>query len=217
MAVKIVSLNIGTKQTISWRGKPVQTGIYKYPVDGPVILGKTDVAGDVVVDRSCHGGVDKACYLFSAGHYPEWKELYPGLDWDYGMFGENLTIEGLNENEFYIGDILRIGGATVQVSQPRTPCFKLGVRFGSQAVLKTFIKKNQPGIYLRVLEPAEVNYDDSVDLIERPHNSIRLMEAWHLAYDQNPDKELLKFALEYPLLSEGYKEILWKVWRAKFG
>ena len=215
--MKIISLNIGSKQTVSWRGKPVQTGIYKNPVDGPVVLGKTDVSGDVVADRRCHGGVDKACYLFSADHYQEWKQLYPQLDWKYGMFGENITVEGLDERDFYIGDILRIGGATVQISQPRTPCFKLGIRFGTQTVLKTFIKKNQPGIYLRIFEPAPVNVGDSIDLIERPHNSIRLMETWDLLYGQDPDKELLQFALDYPLLSDGYKDSLRKVMRVKFG
>jgi len=215
--MKIISLNIGEKKTVSWRGKPVQTGIYKYPVEGPLYLGKEDVVGDVVYDRRYHGGVDKACYVFSADHYAGWKKLFPELDWNYGMFGENLTVEGLKESEFYIGDILRIGGATVQISQPRQPCFKLGIRFGTQTVLKKFIQKNQPGIYLRVLESASVNVGDSLDLIERPHNSIRLLEVWDLLYGQNPDEDLLNFALDYPLLSEGCKDSLRQVKKLKFG
>lgn len=215
--MKIVSLNIGEKKTVSWRGKPVQTGIYKTPVKESIFLGKTDVERDVVYDRHYHGGIDKACYLFSADHYPTWQKKYPKLDWQYGMFGENITIEGLNEADFFIGDILRIGGATVQISQPRQPCFKLGIRFETQTVIKTFIHSNQPGIYIRILESDSVNVGDSVDLIERPHNSIRLMEVWDLLYGSNPDEELLDFALEYPLLSEGCKDALRQVKKVKFG
>lgn len=215
--MKIISLNIGEKKTVSWRGKPVQTGIFKYPVDGPLYLGKEDVEGDVVYDRRYHGGISKACYLFSSDHYAEWKKMFPNLEWTYGMFGENLTIEGLQESEFLIGDILRIGGATVQISQPRQPCFKLGIRFGTQTVLKKFIQKNQPGIYVRVLDPEKVYLNDAIELIERPHNSIRLLEVWDLLYGQNPDEDLLNFALDYPLLSEGCKESLRQVKKVKFG
>lgn len=215
--MKIISLNIGEQKTVIWRGKPLKTGIFKYPVEGPLYLGKEDVEGDVVYDRRYHGGIDKACYLFSADHYAEWKKIFPNADWSFGMFGENLTIENLNESEFYIGDILRIGGATVQISQPRQPCFKLGIRFGTQTVLKKFIQKNQPGIYVRVLDPEKVYLNDAVELIERPHNSIRLVEVWDLLYGQNPDEELLNFALDYPLLSEGCKESLRQVKKVKFG
>jgi MOSC domain-containing protein YiiM len=215
--MKIISLNIGEKKTVSWRGKPVQTGIFKYPVDGPLYLGKEDVEGDVVYDRRYHGGISKACYLFSADHYADWKKMFPNLEWTYGMFGENLTVEGLQESEFLIGDILRIGGATVQISQPRQPCFKLGIRFGTQTVLKKFIQKNQPGIYVRVLDSENVFKNDAVELIERPHNSIRLLEVWDLLYAQNPDEDLLNFALDYPLLSEGCKESLRQVKKVKFG
>ncbi|MBI3133034.1 MAG: MOSC domain-containing protein [Bacteroidetes bacterium] len=215
--MKIISLNIGEKKTVNWRDTLVQTGIYKYPVEGPLYLGKTDVKDDVVYDRKYHGGIDKACYLFSAEHYPEWQKLFPDLEWNYGMFGENLTIEGLQESDFFIGDILRIGGATVQVSQPRQPCFKLGIRFETQTVLKTFIQKNQPGMYIRVLDEENVFKNDSVELIERPHNSIRLLEVWDLLYKPNPDAELLRFALDYPLLSDGCKESLRQIQKVNFG
>lgn len=215
--MRIISLNLGEKKAVTWRGKTTYTGIFKNPVKGSITLGAHDVVGDAVVDRKYHGGVDKACYIFSADHYATWKKLYPDLVWQYGMFGENITVKGLNENDFFIGDILRIGGATVQVSQPRQPCFKLGIRFGTQTVLKKFIAQNQPGIYLRVFEAAAVNVEDTVELIERPHNSIRLLEVWHLLYGSNPDKNLLDFALEYPLLSEGCKDSLRQVRKTKFG
>ncbi|MBL7898482.1 MAG: MOSC domain-containing protein [Crocinitomicaceae bacterium] len=212
----IQSINIGKPVNVQWRGKTVQTGIYKFPVEEPVRLEKNDVLGDHVIDRKYHGGIDKACYIFSADHYEEWKKLFPKLDWTYGMFGENLTISGLDEKDFLIGDILRLGGATVQISQPRQPCFKLGIRFGTQTVLKKFIQKKQPGIYLRILEESFVQKGDQMDLIERPHNSLKISEVWDLLYNENPDKELLDFALSMPLLSEGCKSSLRQVKKSKF-
>jgi len=214
--MKIISVNIGKPTNIQWRGKTVQTGIYKFPVDHAVKLEKTDVHGDAVIDRRYHGGIDKACYIYSADHYDEWKKIFPKLDWSFGMFGENLTVSGLDENDFLIGDILRIGGATVQISQPRQPCFKLGIRFGTQTVLKKFIQKKQPGIYLRILEESLVQKGDQLDLIERPHNSIKISEVWDLLYGERPDKELLDFALSFPLLSEGCKQSLRQVQKSKF-
>lgn len=215
--MKIVSLNLGVKRTVSWRGKPVQTGIYKSPVKGPIMLGKEDVEEDQVIDRRYHGGTDKACYIYSADHYAYWKELFPALKWEYGMFGENLTVQGLQESDLLIGDVLRIGGATVQVSQPRQPCFKLGIRFGTQTVLKKFIAAGFPGIYVRVLDPAEVKLNDSVELIERPHDSLKISEIWDLLYSSEPDEDLLNTALDYRLLSEGCKESLRQVKKVKFG
>ncbi|MBK9192676.1 MAG: MOSC domain-containing protein [Crocinitomicaceae bacterium] len=212
----IQSVNISKPVNVQWRGKTVQTGIYKFPVEQAVRLEKTDVQGDHVIDRKYHGGIDKACYIFSADHYEEWKKLFPKLDWTYGMFGENLTISGLDEKDFLIGDIFRIGGATVQISQPRQPCFKLGIRFGTQTVLKKFIQKKQPGIYLRILEEDMVKKGDQMDLIERPHNSLKISEVWELLYGENPDRELLDFALSMPLLSEGCKNSLRQVKKSKF-
>lgn len=206
--MEVISVNIGDKLTVKWRGKNVETGIFKEPVDSAVFLGKTDVEGDKVIDRKYHGGIDKACYIYSADHYTFWKSLYPNLEWNYGMFGENLTIKGFSEKQIQIGDIFRIGGATVQVSEPRQPCFKLGIRFGDQSVLKHFIENPFPGAYLRVLDPAEVLKGDSMDLIERQHNSLGLLEIWNLLYDKTVDEEKLQVALELPYLAEACKDAL---------
>jgi MOSC domain-containing protein YiiM len=148
----VVSTNVGDAVTITFNGKEVHTGIFKHPVSGPIRLGKEDVEGDSVIDRRHHGGLDKACYLYSADHYPFWRGLYPHLDWQWGMFGENLTVAGLDESELRIGDTFRIGTAIVQVSQPRQPCFKHGVRFGDPDAVKKFIEAEKPGVYVRVLE-----------------------------------------------------------------
>lgn len=206
--MQIKSLNIGQPTTIEWNGKKVETGIFKYPVEEGIFLGKTDVVNDHVMDRIHHGGNDKACYLFSADHYDAWKKMYPELNWQYGMFGENITISGLDERDYYIGDVLRIGAVTVQVSQPRQPCFKLGIRFNTQTVIQKFIEMNQPGIYIRVLDAGTVFVEDAVDLIERQHNSLSLLEVWKLLYGPNPNPELLHVALNNPWLGEGAKRTL---------
>ena len=134
----VKSVNIGNKQDVLWNGKTVSTGIFKKSVLS-IKLGKEDVDLDDVVDRKYHGGIDKACYIYSFNHYAFWQKLYPNVELNFGMFGENITIEGLNEKTVYIGDIYRIGGATVKVTQPRQPCFKLGVRFSDQKIIKQFI------------------------------------------------------------------------------
>ena len=151
--MKIISTNLSKLETISWRGRVVKTGIYKYPVNHPIFLDYEDVRDDVVHDRKHHGGLDKACYLFARKHYHYWKNLYPNQDWEYGMFGENLTVEGLDETVLHIGDIYNVGEATITISKPRQPCYKLGVKFGTQAILKQFIDHGFPGTYVSIIKP----------------------------------------------------------------
>ena len=165
--MQIISANIAKPATLLWSGKPVQTGIYKTPVKHPIFLGKNDVEGDTVSDRRVHGGEFKACYLFSADQYPYWQNLYPDLDWNYGMLGENLTVSCLNEKHITIGDIYKVGNALLQITQPREPCYKFGAKFGTQKVLKQFIEHGYPGTYVRVLEEGHVSKGDEFILIEK--------------------------------------------------
>ncbi|KAA1245073.1 MOSC domain-containing protein [Aquimarina sp. RZ0] len=203
--MKVISTNIGEPKTISWRGNQVKTGIYKYPVDTSIFLDKEDVKNDHVIDRKVHGGVDKACYLYAAEHYPYWKEKYPDLTWDYGMFGENLTILGLDERIINIGNIYKVGDAIVQVSQPRRPCFKLGIRFGTQAILKQFIEALIPGMYLRVLTPGYVKASDTLVLQEENTKGVSIREMYLLLYDQTPHYEVAKKALDDPYITVSNK------------
>jgi MOSC domain-containing protein YiiM len=205
----VKSVNIGIKQDVLWNGKSVSTGIFKKSVSS-IRLGKEDVYLDHVVDRKYHGGIDKACYLYSSDHYEFWQKLYPAIELSYGMFGENITIEGLNEKTVYIGDIYRIGGATVKVSQPRQPCFKLGIRFNNQKIIKEYINNDFPGIYVKVLEGHVVKANDTMELIERQYNSISLLEVWHLLYNKEIDQEDLEYALNCPHLSDECKTSLRK-------
>ncbi len=211
--MKVVSVNIGERQGVKYRGKTVKTGIFKKPVSHPIILGKSDVEGDAVIDRRYHGGELKACYLYSADHYEFWKNKYPDLEWEYGMFGENITVEGLNEKEIQIGDIFYIGDCRVRVTQPRQPCFKLGLRFGSQTIVKAFSQAPFPGVYVSVIEEGAVKIGDNFSLSERLHDTIGLLDIYELIYTQTPNQEALDFALDFQFLPENVKETLRKRFR----
>jgi MOSC domain-containing protein YiiM len=194
--MQIISTNIAKPTAFKWNEKEVITGIFKKPVSEPLYLEKEAVKGDEVSDRKVHGGIYKACYLFSADHYPYWKNLYPNLEWDYGMFGENLTVSGLDETQIHIGDIYKIGTALVQVTQPREPCFKFGVKFGNQEVLKQFIKHGRPGTYLSILEEGSVNVGDDIILVERSKSSLTIVQLFNLYYAKDKDQKILKLAID---------------------
>jgi len=203
--VKIISTNIAKPKTILWRGKNVKTGIYKTPTNKPIYLGKEQVKGDEISDRNVHGGAYKACYLFSADYYPYWKELYPHLDWDWGMLGENLTVKGLDETKIYIGDIYKIGTALVQITQPREPCFKFAVKFGSQHVLEQFITHARPGTYVKVLEEGFVATNDTMILVEQAKNSITITQFFELLFSKEKNQNHLTLAIKNKALPEKKK------------
>ncbi|TGV00615.1 MOSC domain-containing protein [Flavivirga rizhaonensis] len=193
--MKILSTNIAKPTSLIWNGKEVITGIYKKPTNLPIYLGKEGVTNDEVSDKKVHGGEFKACYIFSHGHYTYWKNLYPNLAWNHGMFGENLTVSGLNEKDLYIGDIYEIGEALVQVTQPREPCYKLGIKFGTQNVLKDFIEHGFPGTYVRILKEGFVKRGDTFKLIEQAKNSLTTWQFFDLLFSQNKDEALIKLAI----------------------
>ncbi len=209
--MKVISTNLGAPQVIKWRGKNVQTGIYKYPVNQGIYLGETDVKEDAVVDRKYHGGIDKACYLFSADVYESWKLRFPKADWSLGMFGENLTVQGLDERNVYIGDQYEIGESLVEVSEPREPCFKLGVRFGTQTVLKQCINSHSSGVYVRVLCNGKVVAGDAIKLIKREQNEFSLARIYWLRYHAAlSDVHELKRAMQLDTLAASAKRGLGK-------
>lgn len=189
--MKIIATNIAKPTTIVWNGKTQTTGIYKYPTKEGIYLEKEDVKGDEVSDRKHHGGIFKACYLFSEDHYAYWQNLYPNLDFNYGIFGENLTVKGLDETKISVGDIYKIGTALVQVTQPREPCFKLGIRFGTQAILKQFIKHARPGTYVRVLEEGLIKPGDKMILVQAATNSLTTTQLFSLLFAKQKDQSQL--------------------------
>lgn len=193
--MQIVSTNIAKPTTIVWNGKEQTTGIYKKPTQSSIYLQKEEVKGDEVSDRKVHGGLFKACYLFSEDHYSYWKNLYPNLDWTYGMFGENLTVKNLDDTKICIGDIYKIGTALVQVTQPREPCFKLGIRFGTQNILKQFINHARPGTYVRILKEGVVKTGDTFTLVETAKNKVTTTQFFNLLYSKNKDQNLIKLVI----------------------
>lgn len=200
--MKVIATNLGKPTKIQWNGKEEVTGIYKYPTTAPLLLMSTDVVNDTVIDRKHHGGTSKACYLFSADVYAYWKDLYPTLEWNWGMFGENLTVQGLNEATIRIGDIYKIGTAIVQVSQPREPCYKLGIRFGNQQILKQFIDHNRPGTYVRILQEGTVKTGDIFTLVEQSKNELTVQDFYKLLFAKEKDTYLVKLAVNNTALPE---------------
>lgn len=198
--MKIIATNIGKPTPITWNGRKEKTGIFKFPVQTPIDLGPEGVVNDTVANRKVHGGEYKCCYLFSSDQYPFWKKLYPGLSWDWGMFGENLSVEGLDETNIRIGNIYSIGTAIVQVTQPREPCYKLGIRFGTQEIIQQFIDHAYPGTYVRLIEKGSVKAGDAVELVEESNNTLTVQQFYQLLFSRDKDKEHLKLALAHTAL-----------------
>lgn len=206
--MKVISTNIGRIREVEWRGSKITTGIFKEPVPGPLFLGKNGVKKDEVADLKVHGGSDKACYLYSADHYPFWKERYPEAEWQWGIFGENITVEGLDEGKIRIGDIFQLGQAVVQVSQPRLPCYKLGIRFGDATIVRHFLKSPYPGVYLRILEEGLVSNGDEMNLIKVNRKGMTVSDVFSL-FSVNKDNTGLKaMACEQEFLAESIKSDL---------
>ncbi|MFD1163355.1 MOSC domain-containing protein [Hwangdonia seohaensis] len=206
--MKINSTNIAKPTTIIWNGKKIKTGIYKTPTNIPIYLGKETVKNDEVSDRKVHGGIYKACYLFSENHYDYWKNLYPNLDWNYGMFGENLTVKNLDETKLFIGDVFEIGDALVQVTQPREPCFKFGVKFGSQRVIQQFINYGFPGTYVRVLREGLVQTGNKLKCIEHDKSSISICDFFQLLYSKNKNPQHINAVLNHKALPQKKRALL---------
>jgi MOSC domain-containing protein YiiM len=208
--MQVLSTNIGNLTKITWNGKVLSTGIFKYPTSSPLVLDKETVANDSIADRRVHGGIHKACYLFSVKHYPYWKKRYPDLEWNWGMFGENLSVTEMDETQIRIGDIYKIGSALVQISQPREPCFKLGVRFGNQQILKEFIEYGFPGAYVKVLEEGQVSSGDNLSLVKPSDNLLTVHQFFQLLYAKKKDEKILRLAIENLALPEYKRERLKK-------
>ncbi len=150
--MKLISVNVGLPREVTWKGKTVTTGIFKTTVDGPIELRQHNLDGDKQADLSVHGGPTKAVYVYPLQHYEYWRKELPELDYSWGNFGENFTVDGIDEESVYIGDEFRVGGAKVVVTEPRMPCFKLGIRFGRADMVKRFLSSQRTGFYFGVVE-----------------------------------------------------------------
>jgi MOSC domain-containing protein YiiM len=203
--MKIISVNVGLPREVAWNGGAVATGIFKQPVAGPVRVERMNLAGDRQADLSVHGGPYKAVYGYPSEHYAYWRGELSESELPWGMFGENLTTEGLNENAVYIGDRYRMGTAELVVTQPRTPCYKLGIRFGNPQMIKRFLHSGRSGFYFSVAQEGELNAGDGIELVRRDANSLTAAEINGLYASEKRDREMLQRAMQLNGLSESWR------------
>lgn len=180
--MRLLSVNVGGPRPVAYRDGIVSTGIYKEPVAGQVQVRRTNLEGDGQADLRVHGGEHKAVYAYPSEHYAFWKRELERDDLVFGQFGENLTVEGLIEDTVRIGDICRIGEALLQVSQPRSPCFKLGIRMADESMVARFTGANRTGFYLRVLEEGRIAAGDAIACLEQARGSISVRDAFRLRH-----------------------------------
>jgi MOSC domain-containing protein YiiM len=204
--VKLVSVAVGRPRPVDRNGTVVFTSIWKTPIGGPVRVRALNLEGDEQSDLSVHGGPDKAVYAYPSEHYPDWRTDLDRPDLTWASFGENLTTEGLRETDVRIGDRIRIGSAEFVVTQPRLPCFKLGLRLGREDIISRFVARNRSGFYLRVLREGVVESGNAIDVITRADGSPTIAEMSALRNGLVDDINLLRRALATPDLTAGWRE-----------
>lgn len=198
-------------RTLEYKGRAVTTGIFKNPVSGSIRMKTLGLDGDEQADLTVHGGPDKAVYLYPGEHYPYWREQYPEIKMPWGMFGENLTAEGLLEGEINIGDKFRIGSAKVVVTQPRMPCYKLAMKFDRNDIIKKFLVSGRSGLYFKVLEEGDVQAGDEINIITRDKNKISIKDIVRIYANDLQDKEVIQRATRVEALPEGWKDYFLKM------
>jgi MOSC domain-containing protein YiiM len=203
--VQLLSVNVGLPREVAWNGETVLTSIWKQPVEGRVRVVGNNLEGDRQSDLSAHGGPDKAVYVYPSEHYAYWRERLPGMELPWGVFGENLSVAGLTEDQVRVGDRLRIGTAEFAVTQPRLPCYKLGIRFGRPAMEKALLQSRRTGFYLSVAAEGEVGVGDEIALGPRPENSLTILELVELYTLEFEDRAQIQRAAELPGLSAAWR------------
>ncbi|HKO39659.1 MAG TPA: MOSC domain-containing protein [Nitrososphaeraceae archaeon] len=205
--MKVLSVNVGLPKNVLFNGQIITTAIFKDPVKGPIILRKLNLDGDKQADLTVHGGIDKAVYSYPEEHYYYWRKQFPNMDLGWGMFGENFTTEGLLEDAVNVGDQFQIGSAKLVATQPRMPCYKLGVRFGRMDVIRKFMTSGRPGIYFKVLTEGEIKIDDKIKLIKRDKNNVTVKDIVTLYITRNntDNIETMRRATKIRDLPEGWR------------
>lgn len=213
MAMRLVSVNVGMPREVVWHGIGVTTGIFKYPVQGRVPLRRLNLKGDRQADLTVHGGADKAVYCYPLRHFSYWTQELPGRDLPMGTFGENFTIDsasqnGLPENSICIGDRFSVGSAEVVVTQPRLPCYKLGLRFQMDDMVKRFLASGRTGFYVAVVREGDVGAGDEITEVARDTNAVPVSEITRLyvakRYSEG-DAGVVQQALKVSALPESWK------------
>jgi MOSC domain-containing protein YiiM len=204
--MKLLSVNVGQPREIPSPDGLVWTGIYKEPVQGRVMLRRLNLEGDGQADLQHHGGVYQAVYAYPYENYSHWARALGRDDLTFGQFGENLTVEGLTEDTAHIGDVFRIGGAVVQVTQPRIPCYKLGLRMGSAEFPKQFLESGRVGFYLRVVEEGDVGSGDAIERLKTDPEQLTVREVIRIAFFDRDNAALIEKAIRVQALSPEWRQ-----------
>lgn len=203
--MKIVSLNVGGPRAVEWNGQMVLTSIFKTPVNRRLRVSMLNIEGDQQSDLTVHGGAEKAVYAYPAEHYPPWRQELPDTDLPWAAFGENLTTEGLSE-EVRIGDRFRIGTAEFVVTQPRMPCYKLGIRLGRPDALRRMLKNGRTGFYFSVAVEGEVGAGDAIELVDRSPEELTVADVVRLFAVDAKNQDLLRRAMGSSVLPANWKD-----------
>ena len=208
--MKIISVNVGLPRLVLRNDESVSTAIFKEPVAGRVMMRTLNLDGDRQADLSVHGGPEKAVYIYPSEHYAFWKRELPDMDLPWGMFGENFTTEGMFETVINIGDRFRIGSAEVMVTQPRMPCYKLGIRFGRTDILKRFLASERTGFYFSVLKEGEVGAGDEFELTEKNAAGVRVVDITRLYSSDKQNVDLMRRAIATEALPNNWRSYFLK-------
>jgi MOSC domain-containing protein YiiM len=201
--MKIVSINVGLPRTLRHYDRDVTTSIFKSPVRGPVLLRRLNFDGDLQSDLNVHGGKNKAVYAYPSEHYDYWREQLPDYEFTPGNFGENLTTEGLFERGAFIGDQFRVGTATLKVTQPRMPCYKLGIRFDRADMVKRFLASLRSGVYFSVIEEGMVGAGDELERIHEDERRISIADINRAYVEPEKYADTLRRIVEMEVLPSG--------------
>ena len=210
--MKILSLNVARPRLVRYEGATVSTGIFKKPVTGAVRLRTLNLDGDRQADLTVHGGPNKAVYGYPSEHYPDWRRELPGVDLPWGMFGENFTTTGLAEDDLHIGDRLQVGSSILMVRQPRTPCYKLAIKFQRDDMLDRFLDSGRSGFYFSVEQEGSVAAGDAFELLSRAQDGITIAEMNRVLVRDRYNPDLLRKAIHTPALPEHWREYFDERW-----
>jgi MOSC domain-containing protein YiiM len=205
--MQVLSVQVGQPRQVETPRGIVITSIFKSPVTGRVAVRNHNLAGDRQADLRVHGGPNKAVYAYSSEHYPYWAQQLPGMDLPFGKFGENLTTMGLTEEQAHIGDRYRIGTSILRVTQPRMPCFKLGIRFGRADMLKLFWKSGKAGIYFAIAKEGELGAGDDIELVEEHPAQVAVADVVRVFKRETRDPEMYARVMQAPIAGSWKEEI----------
>ena len=204
--MRVLSVSVGLPQIVQTSDEGfVTTAIFKKPVEGRVRVAELNLEGDAQADLRVHGGPSKSVYVYPGEHYEKWREEMPDHEFETANFGENLTTEGLLETEVYIGDKLRIGTAEFAVTEPRMPCYKLGIRFGRKDILRKFLQSRRSGFYLTVLKLGDLKAGDEIEFMSRDENRVSVHDIVRLYVQDKDDVETMDRAINVEYLPESWK------------